>query len=191
VQEIPYGYCKCGCGEKTKLRPASDINRGYTKGEPRDFIKDHKIKAHTGNLHPSWGGGKSVIGNYVVIHSPNHPRHDTRNYVYEHILVMEEHLGRFLVDGEVVHHVNRNTKDNKIENLMLFANNSEHKTYHRKEDAFNACGNSDWRKCTFCKQYDDVKNLKVRFASSCYHPECGRIESKRRYDAGLCIRKPK
>ncbi len=39
---IPYGYCQCGCGERTKLHPNNDFKRGYVKGEPRQFLAKHR-----------------------------------------------------------------------------------------------------------------------------------------------------
>lgn len=41
MDEIPYGYCKCGCGELAPLATFAMPKKGLKKGEPRDYIKDH------------------------------------------------------------------------------------------------------------------------------------------------------
>lgn len=70
----------------------------------------------------SWRGGVSIDkSGYVMIR-----RTDGSGYDREHRLVMEQHLGRKLLPGEVVHHINGDRADNRIENLELFASNADH-----------------------------------------------------------------
>jgi hypothetical protein len=85
-----------------------------------------------GDRHPAWIGGVIVINGYVYVHSPNHPtvKGKKRKYVLQHRLVMEQHIGRALKRSEVVHHINENTQDNRIENLQLLSSQSEHKKIH-------------------------------------------------------------
>ncbi len=42
--------------------------------------------------------------------------------VYEHILVAEEILGRRLLEGEVVHHLDENKENNSPDNLLILQN---------------------------------------------------------------------
>ena len=48
---------------------------------------------------------------------------------FNHRRIIEEHLGRKLEKDEVVHHINGNRKDNRLENLVL-CSVSEHTSIH-------------------------------------------------------------
>jgi len=76
-------------------------------------------------------GGVYTARGYMFVLSPEHPHKSSTGYVRKHRLVMEEHLGRFLNTGEVIHHVNENKMDNRIENLRLFNSHSEHMKMHK------------------------------------------------------------
>ena len=76
-------------------------------------------------------GGRYInTQGYVLIFTPKHPFCDANCYVREHRLVMEKHLGRYLLPTERVHHINQIKTDNKIENLMLFNSQSAHTKFH-------------------------------------------------------------
>lgn len=47
-----------------------------------------------------------------------------------HRELMAASIGRPLLSSEVVHHINGDPYDNRIENLMLFPNNGAHIRYH-------------------------------------------------------------
>ena len=82
--------------------------------------------------NPNWKGGRKIRKDgYTLVIAPNghpHPA-DTSSgtaYILEHRYVMEQHLGRYLDPSEVVHHKDGNPRNNALDNLELFATQSEH-----------------------------------------------------------------
>ena len=63
------------------------------------------------------------VNSYRLVFLPDHPRamkNDNWNgYVYEHIAVAEDMLGRSLRDDEVIHHLDLNRSNNRKENLLV------------------------------------------------------------------------
>lgn len=178
MEKVEYGYCHCGCGQKTTVSQSNDASHGYVKGVPRKFCLGHHYRGENSHM---WRGGKTVDGQgYVRVYTPDHPRSDRDGYVFEHILVMEKSLGRYLVPPESVHHKNGIKTDNAPENLKLYASTKEHLAEHANIRAIEACGNQTWRKCHICKQYDAPENLGV-YKGTIRHKECfNRIRREKR-----------
>ncbi len=118
-------FCSRACRNKTyPLKDGSNF-------PPPKYGKDNYF----------WKGGityKRPKGNYkgvVYIRCPKDFIEMARKdgYIMEHRLVMAQHLKRLLTKIEVVHHIDHDPSNNKIENLMLFENNSAHKKYEALE----------------------------------------------------------
>lgn len=123
-------YCSKIClNKKKETMYLGEKNPFYGKTHSEEF----SIK-RSGKNHHWWKSGKRKrIGGYIEIKSKSHPMANCSGYVFEHRLIMEKKLGRYLMPTEVVHHINHKTDDNRIENLMLFPSNVEHKKFHKKE----------------------------------------------------------
>lgn len=89
-----------------------------------------------GEFSRTWKGGRNKCADgYVKISSQKgHPRADRCYRVFEHILVMEKKIGRYLRDKESVHHINGIKDDNRPENLELMIH---HPSGQRVEDLLN------------------------------------------------------
>jgi hypothetical protein len=132
-----------------------------------------------GAANPSWKGGRNSRGlGYVAIYAPDHPR-AVYGKIYEHIAVAERALGKMLPVGAQVHHINGDRSDNRPGNLVVCQDDGYHKLLHQRQAALEACGNADWRKCKFCKQYDSPDNLSIR--KQVYHKKCAAADMRRRH----------
>lgn len=132
-----------------------------------------KSIATRGNRSPNWNGGRNLRSNgYIEVYCPNHPKAKSRKYIYEHILVMEQHLGRYLNDNEIVHHINGNKTDNRIENLQLMTNSEHTATHGHKNkghsiDVLHGAWSKKYLCCTICGT-TTVKHKANGLCRNCY-----------------------
>lgn len=73
---------------------------------------------------------------YVMIYLPEHPNSNRAGYYVEHRYIVELKIGRSLNPKEVIHHINKDKADNRIQNLMLFKSQVEHKAFENKVAQF-------------------------------------------------------
>lgn len=123
-------FCSKACyGQWLHEHPAE--RSWFKPGTPawNKGLKGYKAGAQ----HWHWKGGQRKHSNgYIEMKCPEHPQANCCGYVLQHRLVMEQHLGRYLTKDEVVHHINGDKEDNRIENLIHLMR-SAHQSMHTKE----------------------------------------------------------
>ncbi len=105
--------------------------------------KECFTKAMKGHRPYHFKGGRLTHRGYKYVLTKSHPSCDRDGYVPEHRLIMEASIGRFLTGTEVVHHINGNRGDNRIENLELHASQASHMQQHRKNGRYYSSSSSD------------------------------------------------
>jgi len=97
----------------------------------KNWRSNNLPKNQIGPKNGRWLGGEiKRCDGYIMVRKGVISRNSKgARYKLKHRVVMEEFLGRPLLRSEVVHHINHNKADNRIENLEL-TNQSEHCRKH-------------------------------------------------------------
>lgn len=122
----------------------------------RPFVAHEPIR----NGH-NWHGGRQSSHGYVRLCVPNHPRASANGTVYEHILIAEKAMGKYLPSKAQVHHWDGDGQNNTRSNLVVCQDLSYHRLLHRRTRAKAMCGNPNALRCRLCKKYDDPSRMIV------------------------------
>lgn len=125
---------------------------------------------------------KININGYIACYYPDHPKATTNGYVYEHILVAEQKIGRLLTQEECVHHIDLNRSNNDPNNLMVFATRSDHAAFHKgiqailNEDGVYICPDKAIRIKHDCKNICpkcgiNLKTINANMCLECWNTE--------------------
>ena len=130
---------RCACGCQTEVT-------GVRRGKPIKYVSGHNL-SHQGprteqhrariaeGQRRAWltkrtrkplGSRRVSASGYVVVKVEPGQAH----WKPEHVLMVEEAIGRRLRPGEHVHHINAIKTDNRMENLHLFTTRAEHTAAH-------------------------------------------------------------
>ena len=130
-----------------------------------------------------WNIEKIVkTGNYRYAVVKNHPKATKNGYVLLHRVIMENHLNRLLDDNEVVHHINGDKLDNRIENLQAMLN-SEHVRLHKSTGRTIINLKCPWCGNSFSREKRQTHLVKTKNRYTCCSRKCiGKLSSFIQYN---------
>lgn len=149
---VPFGFCQCGCGERTALARTNWKRMGYVKGQPFRFLPSHSRRV---TRAPEVYRRQRVVGS----------KHGS---VLEHVLIAERALGKPLPKGAQVHHVDENRRNNANTNLVICQDQSYHSLLHLRARVLRAGGNPNTDLfCATCKTVKPITDFNKGHASQC------------------------
>ena len=152
MDDLKAPLCACGCGRnvsghKQWGRGKIVWNKYFSQKCPKGKQKGTKDKI-------------IAARGYVFLYMPDHPHANDGLYVPEHVAIAETVLGKLLPKGSEVHHVDEDRQRNVNSNLVICQDRAYHMLLHQRTDALKACGNANFRKCQFCKEYGDPVKMR-------------------------------
>jgi HNH endonuclease len=200
---IPYGYCHCGCGGKTKIATRTKSARGQFTGEPLRYLLHHNGRRGTSTGTKAFfvtRGRTYVMG-----------RKESSSMLYSRVLMWNK-IGREPRPDEIVHHVNGDPTDDRIENLEIVTR-AQHISLHRASvESLRLAGVQKMRKrvsaiCKICGESYEHRPSKMATNAGYCSNQCAREARKRglidngrssithcpkghAYDAANTIRRP-
>lgn len=115
-QRRTYELIRCAyCGKEKTIRSDGKKDKNYCNASC-----SQKDRLRSPEDHPNWKGGKRYNHNgYIEVLMPEHHRARGNGYVFEHIIVLENKIGRRLNSDEHTHHLDGNKSNNDPDNLVV------------------------------------------------------------------------
>lgn len=110
--KVPVIKLCLGCGKEIRLKPSQAAIQYCSKR----CESQARTKRPLERTHNGWPARLDSKG-YVMVYEPEHPNKSFHGWQYEHRLVVEAVIGRYLASDEAVHHINGVKDDNRPENL--------------------------------------------------------------------------
>lgn len=150
---------------KCKVCDSEVLAKGLCR---RHYLKNRKYGEPVHGIEYNERNIGSINNGYRMIHGKS-----------EHRQIIEEILGKKIPSKSVVHHIDGERSNNKKDNLILCDSSGYHKILHTRAEALKESGHGNWKKCAFCKTYDDPIKMYVRKnGNQAWHRECMRISKK-------------
>lgn len=124
-------YCSVACrvvgqGANKVSKPCVVCGKMMVKSASQAYLQTcsmecqaaRRTKRPLERLHNGKPARKDSKG-YVMVYEPEHPNKSFKGWQYEHRLVVEKALGRYLASDEHIHHINGTKDDNRLENLQV------------------------------------------------------------------------
>ena len=136
VAILKENYSKTTNSQLAVLLPGKSALGIYKKARKMGLYRPPNIEFinrsewQKGEKGSNWKGGiRKTKKGYRQVLRPDHPRADSSGYVMEHIIVWEDATSLPVPDNCIVHHLNGDKTDNRIENLCIM-HRGAHTAFH-------------------------------------------------------------
>lgn len=116
---------------QNKPETIEKMRRSATGRLLSESTKD-KLRLLVGENNANWKGGiTKTAGGYLTY--TNSPENKQNKNKLMHRVIAEKKIGRCLLPGEVVHHIDGDQSNNCFDNLLVLSSQAEHARIHGKE----------------------------------------------------------